>query len=109
MVNQYNIGVDDYREASDSVGDDSDDNDSDDSFSDDYRPRRSHHHWEGKYDFISAHITYNCHFNLIWRLPYMSLTCGGGVFLVIVLVLTMVWGLPVLIFESSVGQVTREK
>ena len=78
-----------WREASDSLCDDSEDrgndddnddddddtpgdnDDSDDSLEDDHRPRRSHHHWEGEYDFMASQLVYNAHFTLLWRLPYM--------------------------------------
>ena len=109
LVNEYRIGVNDYREASDSLGDKSDDNDddSDESYEDDHRPRRSHHHWEGQYDFVCSHLVYNCHYQAVWRLPYMLLTTRGGTFLTLVLILTMMLGVPVLLLEASVGQLTR--
>ena len=106
LANEYKIAFDDYREASDSFCDDSNE-DSDDSYEDDHRPRRSHHHWQNRYDFVSSQLVYNSHFNILWRLPYMSLTCGGGAFLVIVIILSFMFGLPILIIESSIGQLTR--
>ena len=104
VLYQYKFGVND-REASDSLNDDSED--SDDSYEDDHRPRRSHHHWQSRFDFILSQLVYNCNFNIIWRLPYMNFTCGGGSFLIIFLFLSFVFGFPVLMIESSIGQLTR--
>ena len=36
-----------------------------------------------------------------------SLSCGGGAFLVIVVVLSLVLGPPLLLLEASLGQVTN--
>ena len=108
LVNEYRFGVNDYREASDSLGDKTDDeHDSDDSLEDDHRPRRHHHHWEGRHDLITAHLVYNSHHQILWRLPYMILTCGGGAFFTLVIVLSIVFGAPMLLLESSLGQLTR--
>ena len=108
LVNEYRIGLEEYREASDSLSDDSDDDLEDsDGYEDDYRPRRSHHHWEGRYEFILSLLTYNCNWTIIWRLPYMMLTLGGGSFLLLVLLQSLVFGLPLLLLESSIGQLTR--
>ena len=102
----YRIDLDDFKEASDS-SDDSDADYESDSFVEDHRPRRSHHHWEGRYDFIFSMLAYHCNLNILWRFPYMTLLCGGGSFLVVVVILTCLLGFPLLLLESSVGQLTR--
>ena len=108
LVDQYRIAFNEYREASDSLGDESDDElDDSDGWEDEYRPRRSHHHWQGRWDFITAILTYNCNWAVLWRLPYMILTLGGGTFLLLVVLQSLVFGLPILLLESSIGQLTR--
>ena len=103
--------MDDYREASDSIKDDSDYDDASDVDSevldDGDRPRRSHHHWDGRWDFVSAQIVYNMHLNILWRFPYMILSCGGGAFVILVIILSFMFGLPMLVLEASLGQMTR--
>ena len=102
---------DDFREASDSSEDsdnDASDVDSDsDVWDDGDRPRRSHHHWDWRWDFVSAQIVYNMHLNILWRFPYMTLACGGGAFVLLVILLSIVFGLPMLVLEASLGQMTR--
>ena len=108
LVNEYRIGLDEYREASDSLCDESDDDLEDsDGYEDDYRPRRSHHHWQGRYELILSLLTYNCNWTILWRLPYMMLTLGGGSFLLLVLIQSLLFGLPILLLECSIGQLTR--
>ena len=108
LVDQYRIAVNEYREASDSLADDSDDDLEDsDGWVEDYRPRRSHHHWQGRYDFIFSVLTYNCNWATLWRLPYMILTLGGGTFLLLVFIQSLLFGLPILLLECSIGQLTR--
>ena len=107
---QLPFTVGDYREASDSIKDDSDYEHSDvdsDVFDDGDRPRRSHHYWDGRWDFVSAQIVYNMHLNILWRFPYMILSCGGGAFVILVIILSFMFGLPVLFLEASLGQMTR--
>ena len=102
----YRIDLDEYKEASDSSDDSDADYDSE-SYVEEHRPRRSHHHWEGRYDFIFSMLAYNCDFNILWRFPYMTLLCGGGSFLLVVIILTCLLGFPLLLLESSIGQLTR--
>ena len=107
---QLPFRVGDYREASDSIKDDSDYDASDvdsDVFDDEDRPRRSHHHWDGRWDFVSAQIVYNMHLNILWRFPYMILACGGAAFVILVIILSFMFGLPILVMEASLGQMTR--
>ena len=107
---QLPFRVGDYREASDSIKDDSDYDASDvdsDVFDDGDRPRRSHHHWDGRWDFVSAQIVYNMHLNILWRFPYMILACGGAAFVILVIILSFMFGLPMLVLEASLGQMTK--
>ena len=54
-----------------------------------------------------AMLTYSVNFNTLWRLPYVSLVCGGGTFLLAVSLLLVVAAVPLLIMETAVGQMTR--
>lgn len=44
----------------------------------------------------------------VWRFPYITGAYGGGIFVIIYLVFLLIFGLPIMVMEFSVGRASRQ-
>ncbi|KKB41151.1 sodium-dependent transporter [Bacillus thermotolerans] len=64
--------------------------------------------WSSKLGFILAAAGSAIGLGAIWKFPYVAGTSGGGIFLLIFLLFTMLVGLPLLIGEFIIGRSTQK-
>ena len=63
--------------------------------------------WRSSYAFYLAAIGSSFGLGNLWRFPYVVGSSGGGVFVLLYVVLALMVGLPVLIGELMLGQITQ--
>lgn len=61
-------------------------------------------HWKSKLGFVLAAAGSAVGLGAIWKFPYVAGTGGGGAFLIIFLIFTLLLGLPLLIGEFIIGR-----
>ncbi|CAM3140130.1 sodium-dependent transporter [Filibacter tadaridae] len=61
-------------------------------------------HWKSKIGFIMAAAGSAIGLGAIWKFPYVAGTGGGGAFLLVFLLFTLLLGLPLLIGEFIIGR-----
>ncbi|KKB43013.1 sodium-dependent transporter [Bacillus thermotolerans] len=64
--------------------------------------------WSSKLGFILAAAGSAIGLGAIWKFPYVAGTSGGGIFLLIFLLFTLLVGLPLLIGEFIIGRSTQK-
>lgn len=64
-------------------------------------------HWSGRFGFIMAAAGSAIGLGNIWRFPYVAGENGGGAFLLIYLVVVLLFGIPLLIAETSIGRAAQ--
>jgi len=62
--------------------------------------------WKSKFDFSVAFLALTLGFQHIFRFPYLVFKNGGGVFLIMWLVCTILVGFPLVLLEVALGQHT---
>lgn len=67
-----------------------------------------HEQWTSKLGFILAAAGSAIGLGAIWKFPYMAGTNGGGIFLLLFLLLTILIGAPMLIAEFIIGRKTQK-
>ena len=63
--------------------------------------------WSGRVTFILAAVGSAIGLGNVWRFPYVAYKNGGGAFLIPYLVALFMCGIPMLILEFGMGQMTR--
>lgn len=64
----------------------------------------SENNWNSKLGFVLAAAGSAIGLGAVWRFPYMTAEHGGGAFLFIFLIFTILIGLPLLISEFVIGR-----
>ena len=64
--------------------------------------------WSSKVGFILAAAGSAIGLGAIWKFPYVAGTSGGGIFLIIFLLFTLLIGLPLLMGEFVIGRSTQK-
>lgn len=64
--------------------------------------------WTSKLGFILAAAGSAIGLGAIWKFPYMAGTNGGGVFFIIFILLTLLFGAPILLAEFIIGRKTQK-
>lgn len=67
-----------------------------------------HEQWTSKLGFILAAAGSAIGLGAIWKFPYMAGTNGGGIFLVLFLLMTILIGAPILLAEFIIGRNTQK-
>lgn len=60
--------------------------------------------WGSKFGYIMATAGFAVGFGSIWRFPYLAGTCGGGAFVLVYLILSLLVGLPLFTAEMTLGR-----
>lgn len=73
-----------------------------------------HHHHErstfsGKLGFVLSAAGASVGLGNIWRFPYLAAKYGGGIFLLIYIILALTFGYSMIIAETALGRMTRQK
>ena len=60
--------------------------------------------WGSKFGYIMATAGFAVGFGSIWRFPYLVGTCGGGAFVLVYLILSLLIGVPLFTAEMVLGR-----
>ena len=60
--------------------------------------------WGSKFGYIMATAGFAVGFGSIWRFPYLTGSCGGGAFVLVYLILSLVVGVPLFTAEMTLGR-----
>ena len=69
--------------------------------------RRIREKWSGHLGFVLAASASAVGLGNLWRFPACAAGHGGGVFILVYIVLTMLVGVPLLVTEIALGRATR--
>lgn len=69
---------------------------------------KQHEQWTSKIGFILAAAGSAIGLGAIWKFPYMAGTNGGGIFLLIFILFTLLIGAPMLLAEFIIGRSTQK-
>lgn len=64
--------------------------------------------WSSKFGFILAAAGSAIGFGAIWKFPYITGQNGGGAFLLIFVLFTLLLGLPLLLAEFTIGRTAQD-
>ncbi len=64
--------------------------------------------WSSKLGFILATAGSAIGLGAIWKFPYVAGTSGGGAFLLVFILFTVLIGLPLLLAEFIIGRKTQK-
>lgn len=65
--------------------------------------------FSGKLGFVLSAAGASVGLGNIWRFPYLAAKYGGGIFLLIYIVLALTFGYTMIIAETTLGRMTKEK
>lgn len=63
-------------------------------------------HWPNRWVFILAAVGSAAGLGNIWRFPFLAFEHGGGAFVLVLIIATLIVGLPLLALETGLGQQT---
>lgn len=63
--------------------------------------------WPNRWVFILAAIGSAAGLGNIWRFPFLAFEHGGGAFVLVLIIATLIVGLPLLALETGIGQKTK--
>lgn len=66
------------------------------------------HHWPNQWIFILAAVGSAAGLGNLWRFPYLAYEHGGGAFVFAIIVANLVIGIPLLLLEVGLGQMTQK-
>ncbi|KAL3281460.1 hypothetical protein HHI36_004669 [Cryptolaemus montrouzieri] len=64
--------------------------------------------WSSRAEFVFATLLYCLNIGNLWRFPTQALKYGEGAFVYVYLILSLVFGIPLLFFEVAIGQYTNK-
>ena len=70
--------------------------------------QKQHEHWSSKIGFILATAGAAVGLGSLWKFPYVAGVNGGGAFVLLYLLFTLIIGLPVFIAELIIGRKTQK-
>jgi NSS family neurotransmitter:Na+ symporter len=65
-------------------------------------------HWGSMFGFLMTAIGYAVGLGAIWRFPYLIGANGGGIFLLVMIVMSLVVAVPLIIGELTLGRSTQK-
>ena len=65
--------------------------------------------FSGKLGFVLSAAGASVGLGNIWRFPYLAAKYGGGIFLLIYIILALTFGYSMIMAETSLGRMTRQK
>lgn len=68
----------------------------------------AHKSWPNRWVFILAAIGSAAGLGNIWRFPFLAFEHGGGAFVLVLIIATLVVGLPLLLLETGLGQKMKQ-
>jgi NSS family neurotransmitter:Na+ symporter len=69
---------------------------------------KTHEHWSSKLGFIMATAGAAVGLGSLWKFPYVAGANGGGAFVLLYIIFTLIIGLPVFIGELIIGRKTQK-
>lgn len=73
------------------------------------KPQHKRSAFSGKIGFVLSAAGASVGLGNIWRFPYLAAKYGGGIFLLIYIILAFTFGYTMIVAETAIGRMTREK